>query len=85
MTSDVLVMHELNQTGDTPFSFNINDSDDIERAEQLFDKKITEGFTPYYVDPFDCQDYEMTVFDPKAGRIIFAPPVKAGYPSPPED
>lgn len=80
-----LIMHELNETGDTPFEFNVNDEYDIDRAKTLFDKKLSEGFTAYYVDPFGIEEGEMSEFDPQAGKIIFAPPVKAGYPSPPED
>jgi hypothetical protein len=80
-----LIMHELNETGDTPFEFNVTDEYDVDRAKQLFDKKLSEGFTAYYVDPFGIEEGEMSEFDPQAGKIIFTPPVKAGYPSPPED
>lgn len=82
---NMLVMHELNETGDTPFEFNINDEYDVSRARQFFDKKLSDGFNAYYVDPFGIEEDVMSEFDPKAGKIIFAPPVKAGYPSPPED
>lgn len=84
MQNTRLVMHELNSSGDTVFEFSVNDDDDIIRAEMFFDKKISEGFTAYYVDPFDLSDGIMTSFDKKVGKIIFVPPVKAGYPSPPQ-
>jgi hypothetical protein len=83
MSADKLTLTVLDETGDTPFEYDPADAGDIQRAENYFNEMLGKGFSAFYVDPFDSKDEPMSAFDPKAGRIIFVPPVKAGYPSPP--
>lgn len=83
MSADRLTLTVLDDTGDTPFEYDVSNPSDVKIAENYFREMSEKGYSAFYVDPFDSQDEPMPSFDPKAGRIIFVPPVKAGYPSPP--
>jgi hypothetical protein len=76
-----LIMRELNESRDTLFEFNIGDEYDVDRAKQFFEKKLTDGFKAYYVDPFGLEESEMPEFDPQSGKIIFLPNVQTTHTS----
>lgn len=83
MSADKLTLTVLDETGDTPFEYDISDPQDVARAEKYFDEMVSKGYSAFHVDVFDSKDEPMSSFDGRAGKIIFVPPVKAGYPSPP--
>jgi len=71
----------MGQAGDTKTIWDPNNPDEVEVAKASFDKLVaSKRFRAFRVSDEDPhkKGERMETFDPKAGRVIFIPPVQGG-------
>jgi hypothetical protein len=68
----------LDETGDTKLIWDKQKPDEIEAAEEMFDKLKDKGYKAFRVDDKGDKSGEMKKFDSKAEKIIMVPPMQAG-------
>jgi hypothetical protein len=68
----------MNELGDTKVQWNPSNEDEIEVAEEMFDKLIDKGHLAYTVKKDGSKGKMIKKFKPSAGMIIMVPPVKGG-------
>jgi hypothetical protein len=81
-----LVVYEvMDKTGDTKYIWDPNNTDEVEVAKSMFErftKKRSDGgkgFAAFHVTgEKGDKGVQMREFDPKAGRVIFVPPLAGG-------
>lgn len=73
------VISVLDRTaGDVSVTWDQNSPDEIEQAQATFDSLRKKGHMAYTVDKHGKKGTMITKFDPKAEKIIMAPPLKGG-------
>jgi hypothetical protein len=73
------VMAVINETGDKKTIWDRNNPVEVEAARNEFDFFRKKGHMAYKVEGADGRKGEvLSAFDPKAERIIFAPPMQGG-------
>lgn len=73
------VMAVVNETGDKKTIWDRTDAVEVEAARAEFDLFRRKGYMAYEVEGKDGKRGRVVdVFDPKAERIIFAPPMRGG-------
>jgi hypothetical protein len=71
-------MCELNGTGDTKVILDPKNEDEVEVAEEQFDKLIDKGFLAFDVKKSGDKGIQIHKFNAKAGKIIMVPSVQGG-------
>jgi len=64
--------------GDLKVIWDKDNTNEIEAAEEQFDKLIEKGFTAYQVDKKGEPGKKITKFDPKAEKLIMSPRIVGG-------
>ena len=68
----------MNESGDTKVQWNPTNEDEIEVAEEMFDKLKSKGHLSYEVKKDGSKGKLLKKFKPSAGMIIMVPPVVGG-------
>lgn len=68
----------LNKEGDTKHIWDPSKDEEVDAAEELYNKLVKEGYTAYKVKATGRKGEKMTKFDPKAGKVILVPRVVGG-------
>jgi hypothetical protein len=68
----------LDRTGDTRTIFDPDNPDEVEAARETFHKLKKKGYIAYSVKKDGEKGEVLTEFDPRAGKIILAPPLRGG-------
>jgi len=69
----------MDATGDTKTIWDPAKPEEVEAAQATFDKLVTNGrYSAFRVGEDGEKSTRMTTFDPKAGKVILVPPMKAG-------
>ncbi len=68
----------MNATGDLKLVWNSENTQEAEEARRMFDEQRMKGYLAYKVIGDGSKGEVMTAFDPHAGKIIMAPPVRGG-------
>lgn len=71
-------MRILDETGDTKQIWDKDKPDEVEVAEELFNKLTKKGYKAYRVDEKGEKKGEMKKFDPKAEMMILVPALVGG-------
>lgn len=73
------VMVNLNETGDTKIIWDLGIDAEVAHARAAYDKAMKDGYMAYKVTGEKGEKGEvMHGFNPKAERIILAPPLQGG-------
>ena len=73
------VMSEINETGDTKILWDSDNEDEVEAAEEMFDKLVTNGrHAAFAVKKSGAKGERIHEFDPDAERIILVPQIVGG-------
>lgn len=75
---NMLELCVIDQTGDTKSIWDPSKKDEVEVAEDTFNKLKKKGYAIYSVKKNGDQGKIMHKFDPDAGRMIAVPPVVGG-------
>lgn len=70
-------MSVMGKEGDTKFTWNAKDPKEVEAAKATWDLYKGKGFAAFRMKRSSKGD-QMHEFDPKAGRILFVPPMQGG-------
>lgn len=70
-------MSVMGKEGDTKFTWNPKDETEVEAAKATWDLYKSKGFAAFRMKRSNKGD-QMHDFDPKAGRILFIPPMQGG-------
>jgi len=68
----------IDETGDTKLIWDEDKEDEVENAEETFDKLKKKGYKAFRVDKKGEQAGEMKKFDPSAEKLIMVPAMQAG-------
>jgi hypothetical protein len=68
----------LDETGDTKLIWDKQKPDEIEVAEEMFEKLKAKGYKGFRVDEKGEKSGEMKKFETKAEKVIMIPPMQAG-------
>ena len=68
----------LDVSGDTKVIWDPSNDDEVEAAEEQFDRLIDKGFTAYSVKKDGSTDKKLKKFDSKLGKIIMVPQLQGG-------
>jgi len=72
-------MRCMSEWGDTKVLWDPKNEDEVEAAEEQFDRLMDKGFTAYAVTKKDGEKgKKITKFNPKAGKIIMVPEIVGG-------
>lgn len=71
-------MCTLDRTGDTKLMWDPKNSDEVDAAKATFDKLRKKGYLAYSVEKNGDKGTVLSEFDPKAEKIILAPPMQGG-------
>ena len=71
-------MRWLDETGDTKLMWDPENEDEVEAAEQQFNKLIKKGFKAFSVKKDGEKGKEIKTFDSDAGKIIMTPGLVGG-------
>jgi len=72
-------MAVMGKEGDTKHMWDKTKPVEVNRARELFDGFIKDGYTAFSVaGEKGDKDKQVRTFDPNAERLIFVPPVQAG-------
>lgn len=71
--------HILDRTGDTKQIWDPARPEEVEAAQALFDRLVTNGrYSAFRVEEGGEKSERMSSFDPKAGKMILVPPMVGG-------
>jgi hypothetical protein len=76
-----MTKHELcimDHTGDTKTLWDPNSPDEVAAARRTFSDMKAKGYIAYRVAETGKKAEIMGVFDPEAGKVILAPPMRGG-------
>lgn len=76
--ADKGVLHVLDHTGDTKHMWDPNNPAEVHSAREVFENLKLKGFQAFSVKPGGEKDAVIREFDPAAGKIIMAPPIRGG-------
>jgi hypothetical protein len=68
----------MDRTGDTKTIWDPDNQAETDAAREQFDKLRKAGHLAYTVDEKGKKGTQIHKFDPKAGKIILAPPLRGG-------
>lgn len=68
----------MGHEGDTKVIWDPENTDEVEAAEEQFDKLTDKGFLAFKVKKDGDKGRKITKFDPDTGKIIMAPPIVGG-------
>lgn len=72
------VMRVMGEAGDNKLLWDDDDLVGIEAARKMFDELRAKGYNAYQVKKDGSKGKIVTKFDPKAEKIILAPPMSGG-------
>ena len=72
------ILSIIDHSGDTEYSWNINNEDEIKIAKKTFKKFKAKRYIAYKTNKLGRKGEIINEFDPKAGKIIMVPPVVGG-------
>jgi hypothetical protein len=79
LTPDQSVMATMNESGDTKLIWDRTKKLEVEIALEAFNKAKKAGYMAYSVEGEDARKGKILhEFDPKAERVILAPPMQGG-------
>ncbi len=70
-------MSVMGKEGDTKFTWNPKNAKEVEAAQETWDLYKKRGFAAFRMKLWGKGE-QMREFDPKAGRILFIPPMQGG-------
>lgn len=70
-------MSVMGKEGDTKFTWNVKDETEMAAAKATWDLYKGKGFAAFRMKRSN-KGVQMHEFDPKAGRILFVPPLQGG-------
>jgi len=69
----------MGREGDTKIIWDPGSKDEVKNAKRTFDELIGKGFMAYAVNKADAsKGKQVREFDPKAEKLILAPPMAGG-------
>ena len=68
----------ISNEGDTKVMWDPQNSDEVEAAEDQFDRLVKKGFTAFAVKKDGEKGKKITSFDAEAGKIIMVPKMVGG-------
>lgn len=71
-------IRQLARVGDVKIAWDSENEKEITVAREIFDKRITEGWTAFR-DKMGVKGDKIRTFDPDAERIILIPPISGGW------
>jgi hypothetical protein len=71
-------MRYLSEEGDTKLIWDPEKEDEVEAAEEMFDKLIDKGYKAFSVKKDGATGKEIKKFDADAGKIIMVPKLVGG-------
>jgi len=74
------VMRIIDETGDTMVTWDLGDTETLERATKLFDTELAKGSLAFSIPPGgrDRDADRVMSFDPGADEIVWVRPVAGG-------
>ena len=72
------MLMEMSRRGDTKAIWDPNNADEVAAARATFDRLKKKGYIAYAVRPGGEKGEVVQEFDPKAEKIILAPPMAGG-------
>lgn len=75
---DRLTFRAMTGRGDTKSSWDPNNPDEVDLARKNFQNAIERGMKAFRMLPDGKSGGQMTEFDPRAGTVLFVPPMKGG-------
>ena len=71
-------LRAIDETGDTKLIWDNDNADEVEAAEETFNRLKKKGYHAFKVDKKGEQGGEMKKFDPSAEKLIMVPAMQAG-------
>jgi hypothetical protein len=68
----------MDNTGDTKYMFNPNNTTEVEIAREVFKKYRKEGYICFSANDDGSKNEQLNEFDPKVAKMIFSPPLVGG-------
>ena len=72
------ILSIIDNSGDTEYSWNINNEDEIKIAKKTFKRFKAKNYVAYKTNSRGKKGEIINEFDPQAGKIIMVPPVVGG-------
>ena len=70
-------LRTLGRTGDVKLSWNSSNKEEINTVKEIFDKKISQGWTAFR-EKMGVKGDKIKIFDPDAERIVLVPQISGG-------
>ena len=71
-------MRVMSKTGDTRIIWDPGNEDEVKQAKKTFDDLVKKRFRPFKVTGEGKKGEQIKEFDPKAEKLILAPPMAGG-------
>jgi hypothetical protein len=71
-------LRAIDETGDTKLIWDEDNADEVEAAEETFNRLKKKGYQAFKVDKKGEQGKKMEKFDPSAEKLIMVPAMQAG-------
>jgi len=68
----------LERVGDMKISWNSSNREEIKTAKEIFDKKISQGWSAFGEKLSGAKGDRIKEFDSEAERIVLVPPITGG-------
>jgi hypothetical protein len=72
------IMRKLGSEGDVKIEWNPENTEEVAKAREIFEKALKDKFAAFRVDVAGGKGQRITEFDPEAEKIILTPPMAGG-------